>query len=309
MAFLNKVTVLGSLNVDTSFRIKSFPKPGETVQVSEKSNAAGGKGANQAVAAARQGAKTAFIGQIGNDGAGKFMLDSLKADNIDSTYVSQNESVGTGTANIMLDEDGQNCILVYGGANQSLTDDNVSKAEPIIKDSDFIVAQFETPEQAAISAFQIAKKNNVITVLNPAPAPASAINPELLKLTDIIVPNELESASITGIKITNENSMIKTADTFAGMGVPNVIITIGDKGAFYSTKNGHGLIPAYKVKAVDTTAAGDTFIGALVSQISPDFSNIVDAIKFAEHASSLTVQRLGAQPSIPTLEEVLKVAK
>lgn len=306
---MNKVTVLGSLNVDTSFRIKSFPKPGETVQVSNKSNAAGGKGANQAVAAARAGSKTAFVGQIGNDSAGKFMLDSLEADNIDGTYVSENKSVGTGTANIMLDEGGQNCILVYGGANQTLTDSDVQKAEPVIKDSDFIVAQFETPQDAAITAFKIAKNNGVTTVLNPAPAPTSAINPELLKLTDIIVPNELESASITGIKITDEDSMVATANKFAEMGVPNLIITVGDKGAFYSTKDGHDLIPAYKVKAVDTTAAGDTFIGAFVSQVKPDFSNIVSSIQFAEHASSLTVQRLGAQPSIPKLEEILKAVK
>lgn len=306
---MNKVTVLGSLNVDTSFRIKSFPQPGETVQVKEKSNAAGGKGANQAVAAAREGAQTAFIGQIGNDGAGKFMLDSLEADHIDGTYVSQNESVGTGTANIMLDEDGQNCILVYGGANQTLTDADVQKAEPIIKNSDFIVAQFETPQAAAITAFKIAKANGVTTVLNPAPAPATAIDPALLKLTDVIVPNELESASITGIKITDEESMIQTAAEFRKMGVPNLIITVGDKGAFYSTQDGHDLIPAYKVKAVDTTAAGDTFIGAFVSKVATDFSNIASAIKFAEHASSLTVQRLGAQPSIPKLEEVLAAAK
>jgi len=124
---LNKITVLGSLNVDTTFRIKRFPEPGETVHVHEKTSAAGGKGANQAVAAARSGAKTAFIGQIGDDGAGKFMLQSLENDNIDGSYVSTSESVGTGTANIMLDENGQNCILVYGGANQKLTVADVKK--------------------------------------------------------------------------------------------------------------------------------------------------------------------------------------
>lgn len=306
---MNKVTVLGSLNVDTTFRIKDFPQAGETVQVKSKSNAAGGKGANQAVAAAREGAQTSFIGQIGNDGAGQFMLDSLKADKIDSTFVSENESVGTGTANIMLDDNGQNCILVYGGANQTLTAEEVQKAEPTIKNSDFVVAQFETPQDAAIAAFKIAKQNGVTTVLNPAPAPSNGIKPELLKLTDIIVPNELESASITGIKITDQVSMTATAKKFAELGVANLIITIGDKGAFYSTPDKAEMLPAYKVKAVDTTAAGDTFIGAFVSQVAPDFSNIVSAVKFAQHASSLTVQRLGAQPSIPTLDEVLKVEK
>jgi ribokinase len=304
---LNKITVLGSLNVDTTFRIKRFPEPGETVHVHEKTSAAGGKGANQAVAAARSGAKTAFIGQIGDDGAGKFMLQSLENDNIDGSYVSTSESVGTGTANIMLDENGQNCILVYGGANQKLTVADVKKAEPVIKNSDFVVAQFETPQDAATAAFQIAKANGVTTVLNPAPAPSTSISTELLKLTDIIAPNELESASITGIKITNEDSMIATADKFSNMGINNLIITVGDKGAFYSTQSDRELIPAFKVKAIDTTAAGDTFIGAFVSQLKPDFSNIKSAVTFAQHASSLTVQRLGAQPSIPKLDEILKV--
>ncbi|GAF37729.1 ribokinase [Lentilactobacillus farraginis] len=304
---MNKITVLGSLNVDTTFRITRFPNPGETVQVHEKANAAGGKGANQAVAAARSGAKTSFIGQVGNDGAGKFMLHSLENDNINDSYVTTSETTGTGTANIMLDQNGQNCILVYGGANQTLTVSDVKKAEPIIKSSDFIVAQFETPQDAAIAAFKIAKDNGVTTVLNPAPAPSKSIDAELLRLTDLITPNELESASITGIKIDDNDSMIATANKFSSLGVDNVIITIGDKGAFYSTKSNNALMPAFKVKAVDTTAAGDTFIGALVSQLKTDFSNIETAVTFAQHASSLTVQRLGAQPSIPTLDEILKV--
>lgn len=303
---MSKVIVLGSLNVDTILRVKQFPSPGETVQVYEKTSAAGGKGANQAVAAARAGAETNFIGQIGNDGAGKFMLKSLEADNIDGSYVSTSQHVGTGTANIMLNKNGQNCILVYGGANQTLTVNDVKRAEPVIKDSDFIVAQFETPQNTAVAAFKIAKNYGVTTVLNPAPAPNEPIDPDLLRLTDLIIPNELESASITGIEITDEDSMITTANKFITMGINNLIITIGDKGAFYSTKKNHDLVPAFKVKAVDTTAAGDTFIGALVSQLKPDFSNIQSAINFAQHASSLTVQHLGAQPSIPNLDDILK---
>ncbi len=303
MNTLNKVTVLGSLNVDTSFRVTDFPKPGETISVKEKGNAAGGKGANQAVAASRLGAQTSFIGQVGDDASGRFMVKSLEEDNIDASCVSINPSVGTGTATIMLDEDGQNCILVYGGANQAITPEDIEGAEDEIASSDFLVAQFETPQNVAIRAFEIAKANGVKTILNPAPAPKS-IDPELLKLTDIIVPNELESASITGIEITDEESMVKTAACFAEMGVANVLITVGDRGAFYMIDGKHNLVPAYKVQAVDTTAAGDTFIGALSAQLKTDYSNVEEAISFAEHASSITVQRLGAQPSIPHLDEV-----
>lgn len=305
---MNKITVLGSLNVDTILKINEFAKPGETIHVNEKSSAAGGKGANQAVAAARAEAKTTFIGKIGNDSAGTFMLNSLKNDGINCSYVNTTEQVGTGTANIMIDENGQNCILVYGGANQALTPEDINNAKSAIEDSDFIIAQFETPQDTALEAFKIAKNAGVVTVLNPAPAPNEAINKNLLNITDIIIPNELESASITGIKIDDENSMINSAQKFKSMGVNNLIITVGPKGAFYYTKNGYGMVPAFDAEVVDTTAAGDTFIGALISQLKPNLSNMNSSVTFAQHASSITIQKLGAQPSIPKLTDILESA-
>jgi ribokinase len=303
----NRVTIVGSLNVDTTMRIKRMPLPGETISALDKTNAAGGKGANQAVAAARSGAATAFVGQVGDDANGKMMIKSLNEDKVDTTGINVDGKAGTGSAAILLDDDGQNSILVYGGANQELSVKEVEAAKEQIANADFVIAQFETPQDATLRAFQIAKENGVKTVLNPAPA--HEINPELLKLTDLIIPNETESASLTGIIITDETSMLMSAAKFAQMGVRNLIITVGAKGAFYCTQDGYNFVPAFKVKAVDTTAAGDTFIGALSSQLKPDMSNIEKALSYAQRASSLAVQKLGAMPSIPTHDEVIAASK
>lgn len=303
----NKVTVVGSLNVDTTLRIKRMPLPGETLAATDKTSAAGGKGANQAVAAARSGAQTAFVGQVGTDNGGEMMIKDLQDNGIDTTGIRENDQVGTGSAAILLDEDGQNSILVYGGANQQLSVDDVVAAKQQIAAADFVIAQFETPQAATLKAFQIAKENGVKTILNPAPA--HKIDPALLKLTDLIIPNETESASLTGIIITDETSMLMSAAKYAQMGVRNLIITVGAKGAFYCTQDGYNFVPAFKVNAVDTTAAGDTFIGSLSSQLKPDMSNIEKALVYAQRASSLAVQKMGALPSIPTHDEIIAASE
>lgn len=298
----NKIAVLGSINVDTTYHMDRFPEPGETLQANDKSSAPGGKGANQSVACARSGTKTYHIGMVGADQEGQFMRESMQEDGIDTRFVGIDKMHGTGTAMITLDANGQNDIMVYGGANQSMTTDVLKGTDELFKDIDFIITQFETPQKVSAEAFKRAKANGVTTILNPAPA--KEIDPELLKYTDVIAPNETESALLTGIEITDEDSMIKTAEYFKDKGVDNLLITLGSKGVFYSTPNDHGLVPAFKVKPVDTTAAGDTFIGALASQLKTDLSNIADALVYAQRASSLTVQKMGAAPSIPTYDEV-----
>ena len=304
----NQVTVLGSLNVDTTLRIVRMPQPGETLSTENKSSAAGGKGANQAVAAARAGAQTRFIGKVGNDEAGRFMVESLKNDGIDTSAIVTDKTVGTGSAFILLDEEGQNSILVYGGSNQQIKPAEVTAVEAEIAKADFLITQFETPQAATLTAFTLAKQHGVTTILNPAPA--AKIDPAILKVTDLVVPNETESAVLTGIEVTDVASMDANAVKFREMGVKNLIITVGSKGAYYNTeKYGSGFVPAFKVKAVDTTAAGDTFIGALSSQLTPDLSNVETALVFAQRASSLTVQGLGAMPSIPTFDQVQAAAK
>lgn len=297
-----KIAVLGSINVDTTYHVQRFPMPGETISAGSKSSAPGGKGANQAVAAARSGAKTWFIGMVGADNEGKFMREALQEDHIDTKLIGIDELHGTGTALITLDAEGQNDIMVYGGANQAMTTEVLKNADSVFEEIDFLISQFETPQAVTAEAFKQAKEHGVTTILNPAPA--HEILPELLQYTDVVIPNDSESFVLTGIKITDEDSMLKSAEWFKQQGVKNLLITLGSKGVFYCTSHGHGMVPAFKVKAVDTTAAGDTFIGALASQLDDDLSNVADALVYAQRASSLTVQKMGAMPSIPTGEEV-----
>ncbi len=303
---MNKVTVIGSINLDTNLRVAQMAKPGETIHAKEHYSAAGGKGANQAVAAARSGCAVSFVGAVGDDAPGKEMLALLKKENINLDGVKEVADESTGQAFITVDDSGQNSITIYSGANYAFDQDDIEQNSDLIAASDFVVAQFETPIEATIQGFKIAHQNNAKTILNPAPA-ITEIPAELLQVTDIIIPNETEAATITGVEVVDEKSAKKAADKLHELGVSAVIITIGDKGAFYDFQDEQGLIPAFKVKAVDTTAAGDTFIGAMTSILKPDFSNLSDAITFANKASSLTVQGYGAQPSIPTKEEVEQV--
>ena len=303
---MNKVTVIGSINLDTNLRVAQMAKPGETIHAKEHYSAAGGKGANQAVAAARSGCAVSFVGAVGDDAPGKEMLALLKKENINLDGVKEVANESTGQAFITVDDSGQNSITIYSGANYAFDQDDIEQNSDLIAASDFVVAQFETPIEATIQGFKIAHQNNAKTILNPAPA-ITEIPAELLQVTDIIIPNETEAATITGVEVVDEKSAKKAADKLHELGVSAVIITIGDKGAFYDFQDKQGLIPAFKVKAVDTTAAGDTFIGAMTSILKSDFSNLSDAITFANKASSLTVQRYGAQPSIPTKAEIEQV--
>ncbi|MCI1287120.1 MAG: ribokinase [[Lactobacillus] timonensis] len=298
----NKIAILGSINVDTTYHVERFPQPGETISAISKSSAPGGKGANQAVAAARSGAKTYFVGKVGDDNEGKFMLEALREEHVDTDCIVVDKVHGTGTAMVTLDVNGQNHIMVYGGANQALLKEDLENTDKVLDSADFLISQFETPQDVTAAAFKEAKNHGVITFLNPAPA--HEIDPEVLKYTDIIAPNETESAILTGIKLNGEDSMLKTAEYFADKGVDNLLITLGSRGVFYSTPNGHGLVPAFKVKAVDTTAAGDTFVGAMASQLHTNLDNIEEALVYGQRASSLTVQKMGAMPSIPFGDQV-----
>lgn len=283
---VNHVVVLGSINVDTTYHVNRFPQPGETIAAQSKSSAPGGKGANQAVAAARSGAQTAFVGAVGSDNEGQYMLEALKENDIDTSHINIDKYHGTGSAAITLDANGQNDIMVYGGANQAMQPGEFGDLSELLTHTDFLIAQFETPQAVALDLFKQAKEQGVTTVLNPAPA--HEIMPELLQYTDVIAPNETECALLTGIELTDEDSMLKSADYFRERGVKHLLITLGDRGVFYSTPDDHGLVPAFKVKAVDTTAAGDTFIGALCSQLEKDLANVEDSLRYAQRASSLT---------------------
>ena len=301
---MNTITVIGSINLDTTLRVKEMPKPGETLHAKEHFTAGGGKGANQAVAAKRSGADTYFIGAVGNDGAGMMMNELLTHEEIDITGVSTLDNQSTGQAFITVDDSGENSIMIFSGANNSFTPEQVKKSSETIIKSDFLISQFESAMDSTVAAFNIARDNQVKTILNPAPA-ISDMPKDLLSVTDMIIPNETETEILTGIKVTDEASLKEAAKALHELGIEAVIITIGSKGAFYDVNGKSGIVPAFKVKAVDTTAAGDTFIGALSSVLKPDFSNIEEAITYGNKASSLTVQRFGAQPSIPYKNELV----
>lgn len=302
----NKVVILGSTNVDQFLTVERYAQPGETLHVEEAQKAfGGGKGANQAIATARMQADTTFITKIGTDGVADFILEDFKVAHIDTSYIIKTAEAKTGQAFITVNAEGQNTIYVYGGANMTMTPEDVINAKDAIINADFVVAQLELPIPAIISAFEIAKAHGVTTVLNPAPA--KALPNELLSLIDIIVPNETEAELLSGIKVTNEQSMKDNANYFLSIGIKTVLITLGKQGTYFATKNQSQHIEAYKVNAIDTTAAGDTFIGAFVSRLNKSQDNLADAIDFGNKAGSLTVQKHGAQASIPLLEEVNQV--
>ncbi|MFF6443461.1 ribokinase [Staphylococcus aureus] len=302
----NKVVILGSTNVDQFLTVERYAQPGETLHVEEAQKTfGGGKGANQAIATARMQADTTFITKIGTDGVADFILEDFKVAHIDTSYIIKTAEAKTGQAFITVNAEGQNTIYVYGGANMTMTPEDVINAKDAIINADFVVAQLEVPIPAIISAFEIAKAHGVTTVLNPAPA--KALPNELLSLIDIIVPNETEAELLSGIKVTNEQSMKDNANYFLSIGIKTVLITLGKQGTYFATKNQSQHIEAYKVNAIDTTAAGDTFIGAFVSRLNKSQDNLADAIDFGNKASSLTVQKHGAQASIPLLEEVNQV--
>lgn len=301
----NKVVVLGSLNVDRILQMDRVPEPGETLALNNQDMAGGGKGANQAIAAARSGAQTSFIGRVGADENGKFMLQQLVNSGVTTNLVAVDEDAGTGQAFVMVEKSGENRILIYGGANAQLSATDVKKAQTQIAAADLMVAQLETPVETTQFAFQMAKELGVKTILNPTPAVAK-LPAELLKNTDVITPNETEVEILTGIAVTDEAAMLKAAQRLHDLGVATVIITLGSKGVFYDDGAQHGIVPAFKVQAVDTTAAGDTFLGALSSELNPDLSNLKTAIEYGNKASSLAVQKMGAQPSIPTRKDILK---
>lgn len=305
---MNKVCVLGSINMDLVIKVNEMPKEGETILSESFEKIAGGKGANQAVAARRCGNIVSMIGKIGKDDNGKILKGLLEEDSIDTNLIFEDENEPTGMAVITVNKNGNNSITVISGSNMTLNKDEIEKSKEIIENSDILISQFEVPEEVILEAFKIAKENNKVTILNPAPA--KKIDEELLKYTDIIIPNETEAELLTGIKVNDLESAKLAANGLLEKGVKFVIVTLGSKGAAVISKEGGQIVEAYKVKAIDTTAAGDSFIGGLSSKLDIEnlsFENLLKAVKFANKVSSITVQRKGAQPSIAKLEEVIEI--
>ncbi|MEG9531860.1 ribokinase [Mannheimia indoligenes] len=299
---MKNLTVLGSINADHVISVPYFAKPGETLTGHSYHIAYGGKGANQAVAAARLGAKVSFIGCIGDDGIGKAMKTAFEKDDINTRPIKSMANEMTGIAMIQVAESGENSIVISAGANGHLDETVVAEFQSEITQADCLLMQLETPLPAIIQAAKIAKENNTQVVLNPAPA--RALPDELLSLLDMITPNETEAEILTGIKVVDETSAKLAAQAFHQKGIEKVLITLGSKGVFVS-ENGQGeIVAGFRVNAVDTTAAGDTFNGALVTAMLED-KPLNEAIRFAHAAAAISVTRKGAQPSIPSRQETL----
>lgn len=302
---MNKICILGSINMDMVVSVDKMPLVGETIFSDNFKLAHGGKGANQAVASQRLGSEVYMISKVGKDAYGLQILNSLEKENINVDNIFKDDVDPTGTAIITVNNEGNNSIIVVAGANMTLNLDEINRCKNVITSSDIIVAQFETPIEVTMEAFKFAKENGVITILNPAPA--KEIPNELLKYTDIIVPNETEATTLTGVYVKDLESAKQAANIFLNNSVKYVIITLGDKGAAVISKEDGVLIPEYKVNAIDSTAAGDSFIGAISTKLKKtdlNITSLVEAVKFGNKVSAIAVQREGAQPSIPFLKEI-----
>lgn len=298
-----KIIVVGSCNTDIVIRVDHLPEPGETIIGHDFITNQGGKGANQAVAVKRLGGETAFIARLGNDDFGAKSLRLLTEEGIDTSFVRLTDGVSTGVALIPVDDKGENSIIVSSGANALLSPLDIEAAKPLFEKASILLMQLETPVPTLISAARLAKQFGAKVVLNPAPYPKEPLPIELLELVDIITPNETEAAGMSGVKVLDEESALKAICEIQGQGVGNVIITAGASGAYTSIDGQLVRIPSEKVEVVDTTAAGDTFCGALCVALSKG-TDMVQAIRFANKAASLSVTRLGAWMSIPYEKEI-----
>ena len=297
---MKNICVIGSLNMDLVVNVDTMPKPGQTIIGSNFKEVPGGKGANQAVAMARLNGNVSMIGKVGEDGFGQTLINSLKNDNVDTTYI-QTTKGATGVALITVDKNAQNSIVVSPGANFEVKEDDIDNNIEAIKNSDIVVLQLETPLNTIKYALNKAKELNKYTILNPAPA--VKLDDEIIKNVDLLTPNETELEIISGVSIETEEDIQRAAQIMIEKGVKELIVTLGSKGSLYINKEKSMFKKAYKVEAVDTTAAGDSYTGALAVALSQN-KGMEDAMDFASKVGALSVLKEGAQSSLPTLEDV-----
>jgi ribokinase len=296
-----QILVIGSANMDMVIKTDHFPAPGETIIGGDFKLIHGGKGANQAVAAARLGGDVCFITQLGTDVFGNQNLENYQKEGIDISWIKQNPDRPSGVALITVDKSGENTIIVAPGSNYSLSISDIAAATTPFQEADMILLQLEIPLSVVLEACKKAHKLGKKIILNPAPA--MVLPEEIYPLLYLITPNETEAEVLTGIKVIGEASAYQASRILKSRGVDQIIITMGAGGAFLFTDDFQGIIPTSAVAAIDTTAAGDTFCGALAVALGKGMI-LEEAIAFALKASTLSVQRFGAQTSIPYLEEM-----
>jgi ribokinase len=296
---MSDILVIGSLNADLVVRSPRFPKPGETISGEDLQIIPGGKGANQAVAAARQGANVAMIGRVGSDSFGPFLIQNLKTNHVDTSHVLTDDSA-TGTAIIIVDTTGQNSIVLSSGANGKVSSADVERASSLTPN--LILLQLEIPIPTVLQAARDAKIYGSRVILNPAPA--QSLPEELIALADFIIPNESELSLLSGLDVKDINTAGQAAKVLLKQGAKNVIVTLGGNGALIVTKEETTHVPSFNVDVLDTTAAGDSFIGGFASQLLNSDTDLQAAVRYGCACGALAVTKFGAQPSLPTKAEV-----
>lgn len=297
---MKKICVIGSLNMDLVVKVDTMPKAGQTLIGSNFKEVPGGKGANQAVAMARLGGNVSMIGKVGNDGFGQTLINALKNDNVNTKYIGI-EDGPTGVALITVDKNAENSIVVAPGANFKVAVEDIDNNIDAIKNSDIVVVQLEAPLETIKYGLKKAKEAGKYTILNPAPA--VVLEDEIIANVDLLTPNETELEILSGIEINNEDDIKRASKIMIDKGVKELIVTLGSKGSLYINEEKSMFKPAYKVNAVDTTAAGDSYTGAL-SVAFANYKNIEEAMDFASIVGALSVMKEGAQSSLPTLKDV-----
>lgn len=292
--------VIGSYNTDLTIKTRKLPAPGETIIGGVFSEGGGGKGANQAVAAARAGADVTFVARVGDDALGKEGVRRMSEENINTKFIFHDKDTPTGVAFITVDEAGENSIVVASGANSRLSPEDIRIVEGELAKADVLLVQLESPLETVKFAVKRARELGVKVILNPAPA--AALGGDILGNVDVITPNAVEAEMMTGIKITGIESMKLTAMKYFSFGIESVIITLGSKGIFIGLQNHMEFVPAYKMEAIDSTGAGDVFSGALAAYVACGMS-VESAARVACAAASISVTKMGAQRSAPTKKE------
>lgn len=297
---MKNICVIGSLNMDLVVKVDNRPKGGQTVIGGDFKEVPGGKGANQAVAMARLGGNVNMIGKVGKDGFGETLLNALKNDNVNTKYINQ-EDIATGVAMITVDNNAENSIVVAPGANYKVDNEYIDSNIEGIENSDIVVLQLETPLETIKYSLKRSKELGKYTILNPAPA--VKLEDDIIENVDLLTPNETELEILSGVEIETEEDIQKAAQVMIDKGVKELIVTLGSKGSLYINKEKSMFKKAYKVNAIDTTAAGDSYTGALAVAFANN-KNVEEAMDFASKVGALSVQKEGAQSSLPTLNDV-----
>ncbi|WP_437222337.1 ribokinase [Planctomicrobium sp. SH661] len=296
-----RIAVVGSINMDLVLQCQNFPKPGETVAARSYTQNSGGKGANQAVSAARAGGAVSMIGRVGNDAFGSNLISSLQSCGVNCEHVQETTACGSGLAFVTVEESGENQIVTFGGANERLSTQDVQALQSVILSCDVVMLQLEVPMETVLAVIKMGWDAGVRVILDPAPVSESF--PDELLNVDLICPNEQEAARLAGIPVETLHDVDRAARILHQLGAKHVVVTLGGKGAYLYDTNGGRLHPAFKTTVVDTTAAGDSFIGALAVRWV-ETGDLDEAVRWGNAAGAMTASRLGAQPSIGHRAEI-----